>query len=106
MLTRRGASRRASRESVLRWLTFLATRMQHHQAVVYLEQLQPDWLPKQRRAMYKWSVGLFGLFIGLFIGPLIGLAFGLKTTIEPAEVLTLSRKDLRFGLVSVLFIGL
>ena len=130
MLTRRGASRRASRESVLRWLTFLATRMQHHQTVFYLEQLQPDWLPKQRRAMYKWSVGLFGLFIGLFIGPLIGLAFGLvfglvpgllfglgtgllfglafglKTTIEPAEVLTLSRKDLRFGLVSVLFIGL
>src|SRR6266487_413378 len=86
MLTRRGASRRVSRESAQRWLTFLAARMQqHHQTVFSLEQLQADWLTTPReRFRYRLNLGLVG---GLFIGLIFGLSSGLSSGLTTAALL-------------------
>ena len=70
MLTRRGVSKYASREQTLRWLTFLAKRMQQsNQTVFYPQRLQPDWLPgRGRRLQYQLSVGLLtGLYFELLM---------------------------------------
>src|SRR5205823_432752 len=80
MLTRRDVSKYASREQTLRWLTFLAKRMQQsNQTVFYLELLQPDWLTDRgRRLLYRLSGGLLvGLLGGLLVVLLCGLLGGL-----------------------------
>ncbi len=83
MLTRRGVSKYASLEQTLRWLTFLAKRMQqYNQTVFYLEHLQPDWVTDQgRRLLYQLSIGLL---IGLYFGLLVfgGLFTGLLGTLR------------------------
>jgi DNA polymerase III delta prime subunit len=79
----------------VRWLSWLARQMRlRNQTVFAVEQLQPDWLEKRLRVIYRWNVGLIigsfagliigsfagliiGSFAGLIIGVLIGLAFGL-----------------------------
>ncbi len=60
MLARRRISKHISRENTLRWLTFLAARMQqHHQTMFSLEQIQPDWLEEPRsRSLYRLSAWL------------------------------------------------
>lgn len=60
-------------------LGWLAAEMrQRNQTIFFLEQLQPDSLPKRRRILYSWSVGLlFGLIAGLVVGLLFGLVAGL-----------------------------
>jgi len=128
MLTRRGVSKRFSREQMLRGLTFLATRMQqHNQTVFYLEHMQPDWLgDRYRRLLYRLVVGLvvglvyllvvgmdagllvrlvFGLFVGLVYMLVFGLAFGLSQ-IQPREVLTRSWRGTRRSFVPGLGVGL
>ena len=128
MISRKGDVKRYPPHITITWLGWLARQMrQRNQMIFYLEQLQPDWLPKRPGAFYRWSVGLFfGLFGGLFgglhggllfwlffglIGGLVGglvgglaggLFFGLsfgQMEIEPAEALTWSWEKAQPGLV-------
>src|SRR5262249_48078644 len=60
-------------------LKWLASQMRsRNQTIFSLEQLQPDWLPKKRRILYQWSIGLlYGLLLGPPVGLLVGLLYGL-----------------------------
>ena len=84
MLQRKGLRLHATAEQTKHWLGWLAHQLTvHHQTELYLEYLQPDWLPIQRRVFYRWSfrplVGLgFGLVVGLLVGLLVGLVYGLS----------------------------
>jgi DNA polymerase III delta prime subunit len=75
MLKRRGASKRYHPEQVTHWLTYLARQMKRqNQTVFYIEQMQPDWLPKVwQRYLYRVLAG--GVSGGLLCG-LIGAAVG------------------------------
>src|SRR5262249_36123779 len=63
MLKRREQSKRWKPEQVLFWLRFLAKQMQqHNQTVFSLENLQPTWLSRKRRYLFRWCSGLiYGL---------------------------------------------
>jgi eukaryotic-like serine/threonine-protein kinase len=61
------------RARTLHWLDWLAHQMANHgQTVIYIERLQPDWLPEEQR----WA---FGLPVGLGTGLVAGLGAGLGT---------------------------
>jgi DNA polymerase III delta prime subunit len=128
MLQREGTHIHAPIQQTKRWLAWLARQMiVDKQSELYLEQFQPDWLPKRQRAFYQWNIVLVvvlvvglvdglvdGLLFGLRIGLVdaqprvlvagigIGLFFGLKTKIKPMETLIWSWKEL----VSLLVVGL
>jgi NACHT domain len=132
MVSRKGDAKRYPLRVTTTRLGWLAAEMrQRNQTIFFLEQFQPDWLPKRRRILYQWGVGLLlGLFYGLLFGLLLGLLFGLvgglvggllglvfglllglDTKIEPAEALTWYWKTgllggLVVGLLSGLFFGL
>ena len=75
MLKRRGASKRYTPEQTIHWLTYLAQQMKRQsQTVFYLEQMQPDWLPKMWQR-YIYSVLAGGIAGGLLCG-LIGAVIG------------------------------
>jgi GTPase SAR1 family protein len=121
-------------ERTCAWLSWLAREMRlHNQTIFSLERLQPNWLPKRRRTIYQWNVGLtIGLLsclvcwllaepidgqpltplIALLCGLFIGLYFERDTTIKPTEALTWSwkgknlSKGLRHGLLFGLIGGL
>ena len=95
MFRRRGIVRRYTPQQTIHWLTWLAWQMvQRSQTVFYIERLQPDWLPGEKRWAFVLFYGLvFGLFGGLVFGLFGGLVFGLFG-------------GLVFGLVRGLFIGL
>jgi transcriptional regulator with XRE-family HTH domain len=74
MLERRGTETRYATEQTLRWLSFLARQMRtHQQSEMYLERLQPSWLP-QERLQYRYrstvrrivSGGRSAIVAGLF----------------------------------------
>lgn len=75
MLKRRGALKRYQPEQITYWLTYLARQMKRqNQTVFYIEQMQPDWLPKMwQRYLYRVLAG--GISGGLLCG-LIGAAIG------------------------------
>jgi hypothetical protein len=85
MLQRKGTRIHASKKDTKHWLGWLAGQMTtHQQSELYLEQLQPDWLPTRQRAFYRLSVVLLfvllgGLLSGLSDGLLAGLGAGLTT---------------------------
>jgi hypothetical protein len=67
-------------EAAEKYLTWLAGQMQvHGQVELYLESLQPDWLPTARSLqLYRMISGLvFGLSGGLLVGLPAGLVYGL-----------------------------
>src|SRR6266567_3912593 len=99
MVSRKGDVKRYPLHVTITWLGWLARQMrQRNQTIFYLEQLQPDWLPKRRRAFYQWSVGLgVGLFVGLGGGLLFGLFDGLGAGLGVG---------LGIWLLSGLFVGL
>ncbi len=78
MVSRKGDVKRYLLHVTITWLGWLARQThQRNQTIFSLEQLQPDWLPKSRRLLYHWSVGLFfGLFCGLPFGLVVGLGSG------------------------------
>lgn len=103
-----------------KWLHWLARQMQiHNEPILWLEQLQPDWLPERQRTLYRWSAGLaFGL-IGALLGGLIcgligavagGLIFGLlgmlTEKIESAGAFTWLWRRTRSVLLTGLLVGL
>ena len=99
MLKRRGQSKRWKSEQVVQWLTFLAGQMREHsQTVFFVENLQPTWLPRRWRILYRWCIGLVlelvtGLSMGLAFGLILGLVYGLSI-------------GLVFGLIAGLLAGL
>jgi serine/threonine protein kinase len=114
MLPTDGKRSPPSSRDMLPSLVWLAQQMRRRsQSILYLEQLQPDWLAGPgRQLLYQLSVGLIGGLLGLFVGLLvvlitglgqgliggllfglfIGLRVGLKRHIHVAEVLTWSWK--------------
>ena len=69
MLQRKGTHIHAPAQQTKHWLAWLARQLTaHQQSELYLEQLQPDWLPKRQRAFYQWSVGLVAGCLGLVAG--------------------------------------
>ena len=71
MFRRRGVDRRYTQQQTVHWLTWLARQMvRHSQTVFYIEQLQPDWLPGEKR----WVFGLVGGLVYELVG---GLVYGL-----------------------------
>jgi GTPase SAR1 family protein len=84
MLKRRGQSKRWQPEQVIRWLMFLAKQMQEHSQTVFsVENLQPTWLPKEWRILYRWCIGLV---LGLVCELVVGLPFGLFYGLAPEPV--------------------
>ncbi len=65
-----------TREQTEHWLTWLAKAMKDHsQTILYLEWMQPDWLPGQRQ---QWLVTFItSVMSGLSVGLLGGLVFNL-----------------------------
>jgi GTPase SAR1 family protein len=118
MLQRKGTRLHATVQQTKHWLAWLACQLTARSAdALYLERLQPDWLPKGQRAFCRWSTGtiiglvfgLLGLGIGLIFGLLglgIGLIFGFSPKIKPVEALTWSWVGLFVGLFFVLGFGL
>jgi DNA polymerase III delta prime subunit len=108
MFSRRSVSKLFSPQHMRRWLTFVAARMrQHGQAEFYLEYIQLDWLiARQRRLLYRVSVGLCTVLASVLTGMLTGvlifvLIFGLYGGLKGSLV-----GGLFFGLNSGLFFGL
>jgi MFS family permease len=75
MLKRRGASKRYQPGQITHWLTYLAGQMKRqNQTIFYIEQMQPDWLPKKWQC-YVYHALAGGISGGLLCG-LIGAAVG------------------------------
>ena len=128
MCERKGDATRYPLEETTHWLGFLASQMRQRNHMVFaLEELQPDWLTRQARRAYHWSVGLvfgllsglvfgllgellvglvFGLVFGLLAGLVFGLVFGLESNVTLAEHLVWSWKKARRRLVVGLCGGL
>lgn len=68
MVARKGDEKCYPLHVTTTWLAWLAAQMRdRNQANFFLEDLQPDWLPKTQKLLYQWSVGiLFGLGAVLF----------------------------------------
>jgi hypothetical protein len=63
-------------EATTRYLAWLAGQMRGHgQVELYLERMQPDWLPSAR-ARRNYHLGV-GLIVGPGVGPVVGLVGGL-----------------------------
>ncbi len=93
-LTRRGGKTQYKPEQTMKWLTWLAQQMrQHNQTMFFIEQMQPDWLPRgnqsdwfslQRitRCIYRIIIGLLsGGVIGILLGLISGLLSGLVSAV-------------------------
>lgn len=115
-------------ELIRSWLHWLAQQMRaHNQSIFYLEQLQPDWLPKRQSSFYQWTIslscGLLGFLAGTLLNLVIGGAlngligglvwasaflwfFGRKKVVEPVEVVVWSPNGALAGLTFGLATGL
>jgi eukaryotic-like serine/threonine-protein kinase len=85
MFKRRSEVTRYAEQQTTRWLSWLAAQMlAHHQTVLYIERMQPEWLPQAQQRGYVVGMRLLfgllnGLLGGLGFGLLMGLVFGLFT---------------------------
>jgi DNA polymerase III delta prime subunit len=112
MLKRRGASKRYQPEQITHWLTYLARQMkQQNQTVFYLEQMQPDWLPKKwQRYVYRAlaggiSGGLSGGLIGVAVGVLFSVIFVFSSAYFSFLANPIPWSTITAGLVIGLIIG-
>jgi hypothetical protein len=78
MFQRRSVMTHYTRQLTELWLAWLAWQLtQHSQTVFYLERLQPDWLPVERRWLSTQGARLLaGLVGGLGVGLLYRLLTG------------------------------
>src|SRR5258708_2722492 len=108
MLQKDGPRLHASAQQTQHWLVWLAHQLTaHHQTELYLEYLQPDWLPEKRRSLYRWSIRLavgllFGLLFGLVGGLLFGLLFGLVVGLVGGPLSALHTTELMLPVYLVL----
>jgi len=92
-------------------LSWLAAQMvAHHQTMLYIERMQPEWLPQARQRGYVVRMRLIngllaGLLGGLGFGLLMGLVFGLFTGLLNGLLAGLLG-GLVFGLLGGLVFGL
>ena len=115
-------------QDVLRWLPWLARKMNEYNQNSYLiERMGPYWLGnKKQRQLYEMTMilsiglistligaligGLIGALIGALIGGLIGALLGEQGSIKTVDRLSWSWKDARYGLIfgltGVLIVGL
>ena len=71
MLTRQRIDAPYTEQQTRRWITWLANQMgQHNQTEFYLEELQPDWLPRARvwQLLSSLLPSLFFLLIAYLLG--------------------------------------
>src|SRR6266545_1117513 len=92
-------------------LSWLAAQMvAHHQTMLYIERMQPEWLPQARQRGYVVRMRLIngllaGLLGGLWFGLVRGLVFGLFTGLLNGLLAGLLG-GLVFGLLGGLVFGL
>jgi hypothetical protein len=124
MFERRTKVTAYTREQTLRWLTWLARSLMHHNlSIFYVEWMKPDWLPSRAQ---RWIVAMVpvmssGLVYGLLGGLVLELVFGLGLglvglvfwlvvkkldRITPAEALRWSWRRARSSWVTGLVYGL
>ncbi|MDP9313260.1 MAG: NACHT domain-containing protein [Chloroflexota bacterium] len=79
MLQRKPTATRYPQEAIRHWLAWLARTMQEHsQSILYLERMQPTWLPhSMQRWYYTLMAIILGLLVGLFMSPGTGIHFGI-----------------------------
>jgi NACHT domain len=96
MLEQKGNVARYPFQQTIAWLGWLARQMRdHNRSIFSLEQMQPDWLPKKRRPLYRWSVVLaFALAFVPASGEVVGVIF-------PPIILLLSAMQLSELLVNL-----
>ena len=75
MVRYREGNQTYSPANTIRWLTWLAQMLvQHNRTILFLENMQPNWLPRPRQRGYadrlKLIIGLACIIIGLFCGAL------------------------------------
>jgi hypothetical protein len=78
MLGRRAADLPYGRETTFRWLSWLAKQLiTQSQTVFYLDRIQLDWLPENRRdrSWLRYTLMLLLTLVGLPISALIGFLF-------------------------------
>jgi hypothetical protein len=131
---KRGSASEYSKDKVLYWLSWLASRMvQEKQTIFLIEKMQPSWLQNQSEIRnYRirtflvsgLSAGLiigmfgelfhdrlgffggFGLIGGLFGGLIVGIITVLPKEISPLEKLSWSWQRAKSKLVREFFVGL
>src|SRR5208337_4439965 len=96
MFRRRGIVRRYTPQQTIHWLKWLAWQMvRHSQTVFYIERLQPDWLPREKRwAFVLVGVLVGGLVVGLVGGLVVGLVGGLVGGLVVGLVVGLSSQEI------------
>ncbi|HEU5318680.1 MAG TPA: NACHT domain-containing protein [Chloroflexota bacterium] len=100
MFARQGSSPHYSRAQTLRWLAWLSASLTHRaESVLYLERLQPDWLPNGlARGWYAvLDRAAVGILVALALGVPLGLLGALFGGPEPAAL-----GGLGFGLIGAL----
>jgi uncharacterized protein YneF (UPF0154 family) len=125
MFRRRPPSAPYEPDQTLKWLNWLAGRLEEHSLSIFLiEGIQPSWLPSKR---WRWIYMVFsGLIVGLAGGLIMWLlwrllrhtlpqlpaavseqlARWLSLTGEPVELLTILLGNLALGLIVGLILGL
>jgi len=117
MLKRRGALKRYKSEQIMHWLSYLARQMKReNQTIFYLEQMQPDWLPKERSRFFYRAIaggeiggllcGMAGAAIFSFIYAVSSLSIYPDTPIPWAAMATGLFIGLLIGQILGSFVGL
>jgi hypothetical protein len=103
MITRKGNIRRSPPDLTVSRLRWLASQMRsRNQTIFLLEHLQPDWLSRKGRILYRSGITLlYGLLVGLLFGLIAGLIAGLT-----AGLLAGLLAGLTAGLLAGLLVGL
>ncbi len=115
MLERKGNKECYSLGQIYLWLGWLAQQMRlHNQTVLFLEQLQPDWLPKRQRLFYRGCVMLTIMLIAPLFEALVWLLiFGIPVVLLRGTlggilqpILGTFPQGLNLGITFGLYVGL
>jgi hypothetical protein len=106
----KGDTRRYPLSKTIAWLSQLAQQLRgHNQAVLFLEQLQPDWLPKRQRFFYRICVVQTIMLTVILLNVLVWvLIFALPAVLLKGSPMPLGRiSEALLGIFPLgLFVGL
>jgi hypothetical protein len=117
MVERKGNKERYPLKRVYMWLGCLAQQMRlGNQTVLFLEHIQPDWLPKKQRIFYRGSVVLIIVLMALLFEELMWLLIfgvpeillkGVTSSLEwfPDALFGVAGQALIMGLAFGLYVG-